>query len=131
MATKRRTTKRPRKARTRRTPGKKRGEPNGLELYHRQTHIEDRLKSGELSGVIGYECWTFELFLDAEGKHVNYTPDWVVQRSDSEIELHETKGGRWMGDSRIRFKAAAARYPMFHWTAYVYSGKKIKKVEAL
>ena len=117
MATRRRT-KTPRRARAR---PKKRGEENSLEAYHRQSYIQPRLDSGEYEEYIGYEALSFALFEDTTGKRVMYTPDHSVKLANGEIELQETKGGMWRGDSRIRFKAAAARYPQFHWRSFLYS----------
>jgi hypothetical protein len=114
-------------ARTRKP--KKRGEPNGLEQRHHDEYIKPRIGK-EYESVIGYECWTFVLFEDAQGKRVVYTPDWIVHRSDGEIEISEIKGGLWRSDSRIRFKQAAAKYPMFHWRSFLYKGSKLTKEES-
>ena len=109
---------------------KKRGEENSLEAYHRQSYIQPRLDSGVYEEYIGYECLSFAIFEDATGKRVMYTPDHALKLANGEVELQEVKGGIWRGDSRLRFKAAAARYPQFHWRSFLYSGKRVKKEEA-
>ena len=109
-------------ARVRRKP-KKKGEPNGLELRHKAEVIGT---DANLI-LIGYECLTVRL-----ADNTSYTADFVVQhKDDGEIELHEVKGGVWLGDSRVKFKMAAELYPQFHWKSYLYSGKVLKKVEDL
>jgi len=60
------------------------------------------------------------------GKKCWYTPDFLVVNAEGELELHEVKaywpgkrgksgrvGGRagWREDGRVKWKAAAARYP--------------------
>ena len=39
-----------------------------------------------------------------------YSPDFVVMRSDGQIECHEVKGF-WTDDARVKIKVAADMYP--------------------
>lgn len=61
----------------------------------------------------GFECWTFRL-----AKDTRYTPDFVVQLANGELQLIEvkgrTKGGRYFAedDAKVKVKVAAATFPM-------------------
>lgn len=101
---------------------KKKGVPNGLELYHHEIQIKPRADVVKTR----YESHTFRL-----ADNTTYTPDWEVIRNDDRIEYHEVKGGVWMGDSRVKFKMAAELYPEYIWKSYLYSGKRLKKEETL
>lgn len=125
MATRKKKVSKPRRARWK---PKKRGEPNKLEQRHRDTVIEAGIRSGEYVEAF-YECLTFAIQHDDQ--RISYTPDWVILRTDGEIECHEVKGGVWRGDSRIRFKLAAGKYPWLTWKSYLYSGSRPPKVEVL
>jgi hypothetical protein len=49
-----------------------------------------------------------------------YTPDFWVLGDDDVLEFHETKGGPWMDDARVKIKVAAERYPQFRFRAWRY-----------
>lgn len=108
---------------------KERGVPNGLEKRHFDEQIKPLLATGHFVWS-GYECWSFSLTNDG-GQKIQYTPDWVMLRKDGTIVIHEVKGGVWRGDSRLRFKLAADRFPFFDWEAHVYKGKNKPAVEVL
>lgn len=61
----------------------------------------------------GFECWTFRL-----AKDTRYTPDFVVQLANGELQLIEVKGrtknGRYFAedDAKVKVKVAAATFPM-------------------
>ena len=44
-----------------------------------------------------------------------YTPDFLVVTREGHLELHETKGGPWMDDARVKIKVAAKDFPFFRF----------------
>lgn len=68
-----------------------------------------------------YEALKFCIVPGVSGKRiaVHYTPDFVVLRADRELEMIDVKGGAgWEDDAKIKIKAAAERFPEFHWVGY-------------
>jgi hypothetical protein len=106
-------------------PSKVRG-MNKLEAeYAQELECEKRL------GVILW--WAFEPIKFRLAKLTTYTPDFMVFRVNwtmsekasagnfpgnrypevSRVEFHETKGGFWRDDARVKIKVVAEMYPMF------------------
>ena len=88
------------------------GEMNKTETAY-ATHLEMLKRAGQVLWF-GFECWTFKL-----AKDTRYTPDFVVQLSGGELELHEVKGrtranGKYFAedDAKVKVKVAAAVFPM-------------------
>lgn len=46
-----------------------------------------------------------------------YTPDFIVMRSDGQIEMHEVKG-YWTDDARVKVKVAAEHFPFIFKAVY-------------
>jgi hypothetical protein len=67
--------------------------------------LEARKAAGE---VLWY---TFEGITLKLADDTRYTPDWVVLVANSDVELHENKGGFRREDSWIKLKVAAAQFP--------------------
>ena len=54
-----------------------------------------------------------------------YSPDYMVFRSSGEVEFVDVKGGGgFEDDALVKIKAAAAQFPQFHWTAWMYKSKQ-------
>ncbi len=77
--------------------------PNKTELEYRRRFIDGEAK---------YEAITFRL---AAG--YRYTPDWVVQLANGQIEAHEAKGPWQSRDAHLRWAQAAQEWPSvrFFW----------------
>lgn len=89
-----------RAGRVRRVPG----QMNKLESNYAIV-LEARKRTGEILDW-GYEEWTFKLAHDTR-----YTPDFWVLNAEGEIELHETKGGLFRDDAKVKLKVAASKFP--------------------
>ena len=74
-------------------------------------HLDTRKALGEIKG------WSYEPEALALVGDCSYTPDFRVVALDGWIEWHETKGGRVMDDSIVKFKWAASLYrdQRFFW----------------
>lgn len=79
-----------------------------------------RLECLRLAGEVA--AWWFEpvTLVLSHGNACKYTPDFLVQRTDGVLELHEVKGSKKDGgrivpvveeDSMVKVKAAAELYP--------------------
>lgn len=57
--------------------------------------------------------WAFEGLTLRLGNRCSYTPDFVVQRADRSIELHEVKGARaiFRDDARAKTRISASVFP--------------------
>lgn len=97
---------------------KQKGVMNKLEKLHSETVLDGKEWK--------YESITFRL-----ADRTTYTPDFVFVNGSDQLEIHEVKGGVWLGDSRVKFKAAAELYPWFLWKSYLYKGKAVKKIEVI
>lgn len=76
-------------------------------------------KTGEIT------CWQFEAVKFRLGPRCYYTPDFMVVGFDgSVISFVEIKGPFIREDSRIKFRVAAERYPMFGWEMIMGTCKK-------
>lgn len=87
------------------------GEMNKTETEHAWT-LEMLKRAGE---VLRYEFQTIRLVI---GKGCTYEPDFVVQRSDRVLEMHEVKGGFITDDAKVKIKAAALQFPYFVFVQY-------------
>ena len=72
------------------------------------------------------DSWLFDCFkLRVGTDKCWYSPDYMVFRSDGEIELIDVKGGAgFEDDALVKIKAAAAQYPHFHWSSWTYKKKE-------
>lgn len=97
---------------------RKAGQANKTEAAYEQAVLLPALRAGELAGY-WFESLTLVL---SPGNACRYTPDYLVQRADGVLELHEVKGskrdklsGRAVPvveeDALVKLKAAAAMYP--------------------
>lgn len=66
--------------------------------------LESMKTSGEVAWF-AFEGITLKL---AEGSR--YTPDFLVMKSDGQLEVHEVKG-RWIGDGKTKLRIAADKFP--------------------
>lgn len=57
--------------------------------------------------------WCFEGLTLRLGNRASYTPDFVVQRADMSVELHEVKGARaiFRDDARAKTRITASNFP--------------------
>ena len=60
--------------------------------------------------------WAFEPLRFRIGKGAFYTPDFVVLRSDFNLQVFEVKG-HWEEAARVRIKVAAHLFPWLRFTA--------------
>lgn len=79
------------------------GVMNGLEKKYAQ-HLEMRKMVGE---IIDYKFEPLKLKL---APATFYNPDFAVLMPDGRVELHETKGGFWEDDARVKIKVAASHF---------------------
>jgi len=64
-----------------------------------------------------YEGITFRL-----ASRTTYTPDFLVVMNDC-FEIHEVKGF-WRDDGRVKWKAAAEKFPWFRFLAIQWRSKQ-------
>jgi hypothetical protein len=88
------------RARTRKLPGAM----NKLERAYAD-ELGLRQAAGEIQEWL-YEAVTLKLAHDTR-----YTPDFFVVTRDGDVEFHETKGGLFRDDAKVKIKVAAARFP--------------------
>lgn len=82
----------------------KSGELNKTEAAY-AAHLELRRMAGEIA------WWKFEGVKLRLADSTFYSPDFAVMLSSGEIEMHETKGGYWQDDARVKIKVASELYP--------------------
>lgn len=85
----------------------KSGELNKTEQRYKD--LLERLKtSGEVLWYI-FEGMTFKL-----ADNTRYTPDFMVMRSNGEIQAHEVKGSKFIfqDDAKVKVKVAAEMFPV-------------------
>ena len=70
------------------------------------------LAAQQQAGVV--RGWRYEALTVRLLSGIRYTPDFVVWRPDGSLELHEVKGW-WREDAKLKFREAAAQWPMFRW----------------
>lgn len=76
---------------------------NGLETAY-DGHLALRKTAGEI-----LEFW-FESLKFRLAKDLSYSPDFLVQLANGELEIHEVKG-YWEDDARAKIKMAANLFP--------------------
>lgn len=92
-----------------RTTPKRWDRMNKLEAAWAQ-YLQLRLRNREIKSY-GFESVKLRL-----GDNLHYTPDFMVQLANGEIEFDEVKGF-WHDDARVKIKAAAEQFPMWHFIA--------------
>ncbi len=90
---------------------------NGLEAAYANLLEEMRLR-GEII------WWSFEPVRLKLANKSSYNPDFMVIRSNGEVEFHETKG-YWRDDARLKIKIAAENFWFFRFVAIQQQPKKL------
>lgn len=67
--------------------------------------------------------WPHPLKLLLPGTRNTYAPDFLVQRADGRLELHEVKG-RWIEDARVKIRTAAGCFPVFTFVAVTKNARR-------
>jgi hypothetical protein len=80
------------------------GQMNKLEAEYAAAVLEPQKLAGEI-----LEYW-FEKFTFKLADDCRYTPDFVVQLANGEMECHETKG-YWQEDAKVKIRVAAELFP--------------------
>ena len=92
------------------------GAMNKTEARFISMYLEPRRLAGE---IVRYEYEGLKVRFGSDMTST-YTPDFIVFRSDGEIELADCKGSAgWTEATRIKMKACAAKWPEFHWVGYI------------
>jgi hypothetical protein len=68
------------------------------------------------------EAWWFEPFGLRLADGTFYHPDFMVQRKNGMVEVHEVKGF-WRDDARVKIKVAAERFPFAFFVATQKKGE--------
>lgn len=94
------------------------GEMNKTEAAH-AANLDVMLR-GRPREVIWYGFQVLKLFIGntPDGRQKWYTPDFLVQRADRTLEIHEVKGGYITEDGAVTLVAAARLYPQFRFVRY-------------
>ena len=69
----------------------------------------DHLESLKMNGEIQYYAFDSMKFRLADKTF--YSPDFIVLKSNGELEAHEVKG-HWEDDARVKIKVAASMHPI-------------------
>lgn len=77
---------------------------NKLESQYAE-HLEMEKRAGNI------QWWGFETVKIRLADLTFYTPDFAVVGKDSKLSFHETKGGPWRDDARVKIKVAAETFP--------------------
>lgn len=80
--------------------------------------LEARKRAGEILWY-GFEAIKLRL---ADNTH--YTPDFAIIDREGKLVFHETKGGFWRDDARVKIKVAAEMFPFFKFYALKKKRKK-------
>lgn len=91
------------------------GDMNKLEQQY-AAHLEGLKLLG------GVESFWFDALKLRLADNTFYTPDFLVQKIDGHLEVHEVKGF-WEDDARVKIKVAAAMFP-FRFVAVTAKRKK-------
>lgn len=81
--------------------------PNATESRYYRDHLEPRV--GRDLAAIHYEA--IRLRIGPPGTRCWYVVDWLCERTDGRLELHEVKGAHVWDDARVKLLAAARSYP--------------------
>ncbi len=93
------------------------GTMNSLEAAY-AAHLEKLRKEGEII------WWAYEPIKLRLANKTTYNPDFLVIRSNGDVEVHETKG-RWHDDARVKIKVAAEYFWFFRFVAIQQQPKKL------
>lgn len=85
-----------------------------LETRYAQ-HLDIMVRAGEL------QMWEYEAIGFRLGDDCFYYPDFLLVTSTGGIQLHECKG-YIRDDARVKFRAAAQRWPFFRWVIVTSKG---------
>ena len=103
------------KAKAKWRPHKQNGQMNATERRFEQQVLMPRLLCGE---IVSYQYEAVRLRIGVDWK-TTYTPDFFVLLATGEMELIDVKGSAgWEDHTRVKIKACAEKYPMFHWLGY-------------
>lgn len=109
--------------RLRRAKGRLGSTPTGV-MNRTEAKFAELLFSLKASGkILGYHYEALKVCivpgLPGKRQATYYTPDFLVQREDLELELIDVKGSAgWEDTARVKIKTAAERFPEFHWVGY-------------
>jgi len=95
---------------------RKPGEMNKTERAYAD-FLSQRQQAGEI------EAFTFDALKLRLADNTFYTPDFLVQRADGELEIHEVKGGFIEDDAMVKIKVAASLFP---FRFFLCQRKKVK-----
>lgn len=68
------------------------------------------LEARKAAGEVTY--YAFEVFKFKLADKTWYNPDFLVQLSDGELQVHEVKGGLFPEHNKVKLKVTAALLPM-------------------
>ncbi len=91
---------------------------NKTEARYRDELLLPAIKAGDI------RRFEFEALKIRLGEKLFYTPDFYVVTSTGAIRIDEVKGAHIYEDARIKFKAAAAQFPEFHWRMWQWKEGK-------
>lgn len=85
----------------------KKGTMNRTEKAYAQ-YLEKEKQAGRV-----VEYWFEKIKVEIAKPACSYTPDFMVQRPDGTLELHEVKGSPaiFADDAKVKVKACATQYP--------------------
>lgn len=93
----------------------KSGKMNNTEKAYAQ-HLEIQKRTGEI------DYYSFDGINLRLADNTFYKPDFLVMRSDGQLEIHEVKGF-WTDDALVKIKVAADKFP-FRFIAIMKQTKK-------
>lgn len=79
-----------------------------------ERRYSEQLEAWRLTGEVLF--WKYDAIKLRLADNTFYTPDFLVMKADSALEVHETKGF-WEDDARVKIKVAAEAYPLFRFVA--------------
>ena len=89
-------------------------QPTQGEMNKLERRYSEQLEAWRLTGEI--QWWKYDAIKLRLADKTFYTPDFLVMKADSTLEVHETKG-HWEDDARVKIKVAAEAYPLFRFVA--------------
>jgi len=78
------------------------------EMNKTEQAYADHLEALRIGGEV--VAWTFDALKLRLADNTFYTPDFLVQKPDDTLEVHEVKG-HWEDDARVKMKVAASLFP--------------------
>ena len=79
--------------------------------------LDMRVRAGDI------RAWMYEPCNWRLGANCYYRPDFLVIHLDGLLEFVEVKSGNILERARVKFAAAAEKYPWFQWTIARRKGK--------